>query len=122
MYETTNKIKDRDPVVCRVGGDLCGRLRPGHIRHDGDGKGIDQMSGQVFGEQLMTLEEMAIRRAMVRREFDVMMFQHRRIAERLDALANEMDMLAIEITVARVRKDTKPEQFVTREPLRMEIV
>jgi hypothetical protein len=80
------------------------------------------MSGQAFGEQLMTIEEMAIRRAMVRREFDVMMFQHRRIAERLDALANELDMLAIEITVARVRKDTKPEQFVQREPLRMEIV
>jgi hypothetical protein len=69
----------------------------------------------------MTPEELQIRRAQIRSEFDHLMWRKRRLDERLDALAKTMDDLGIEISVARIQQDA-PKHFKTGKPLRMEIV
>lgn len=70
----------------------------------------------------MTPEEMQIRRAQVRSEFDHLMWRKRRLDERLDALAKSLDELTIEIAVAMIQRDAAKDLAVPKKALKMEIV
>lgn len=70
----------------------------------------------------MTPEELQIRRAQLRKEFDALVWRHRRTGERLDALAKQLGDLDIEISVAGIRRNVPPAIVEQYRPLKMEIL
>lgn len=68
----------------------------------------------------MSVEDLQIKRAQVRSEFDGLSWRYRRLGERLDRLAKEIQDLGIEITVTKLLRED-PEITAKIRPLKMEI-